>query len=65
MFNLKQRKGADLSQAAAQEAAFKTGNLGNLAALTQNRYAQTGGTAVQSGIGLDTLFSVGGTAAAA
>lgn len=44
MFDLRQRKGAALGQAASQEAAFKTGQQGALAGLTQNPFVQTGGS---------------------
>lgn len=44
MFDLRQRKGAALGQAASQEAAFKSGQQGHLAELTQNPFVQTGGS---------------------
>jgi hypothetical protein len=62
MFNLRQRKGADLSAAAAQESAFKTGNLGSLAGMTQNQYANAGGTNTQSGVSTGEMLGFAGAA---
>lgn len=49
LFDLRQRKGAALSQAAGEEARFKSQGLGTLAGMTQNPFVQTGGTSTQSG----------------
>lgn len=43
-FDLNQRKGAALSDAAAREAQWKAGQAGNLAGMTQDHFVQTGGT---------------------
>jgi len=48
MFETQQHKGRDLANAKAAEHQFKTGQQMNLAALTQNRILQSGGTQVQT-----------------
>lgn len=68
MFDLRQRKGAALSDAASREHAFKTGQAANLANMTQNRFVQTGGTSYGQqwgGAGQDFLSSFGAGAGSA
>ncbi|HEY8560519.1 MAG TPA: hypothetical protein VIL74_09090 [Pyrinomonadaceae bacterium] len=48
LFNLRQNKGAALGAATAQQEAAKSGNLLNVAALTQPNLVQTGGTTTVS-----------------
>lgn len=44
MFDLRQRKGAALSDAKAREHDWKAGKRGHLAGMTQDHFVQTGGT---------------------
>lgn len=48
LFNLRQQKGAALSQAKGQEANFKAGNMMSLAGLTQAPLVNTGSSGTQS-----------------
>ena len=57
MFDLRQRKGAALSEAAGAEENARAGHMGNLAGMTQNQWAQSGGTNTQSGFFLPALSS--------
>lgn len=67
MFDLTQRKGAALAGAKGQEHAWKAGQLGNLAGMTQNKFVQTGGTAMgtQSGASTGELLGFGASMAGA
>jgi hypothetical protein len=65
LFNLRQNKGAALGAATSQQEAMKTGNLMNLAGLTQQQLVQTGGTqTVSDPMGLITAIAQGAAGAA-